>query len=59
MSSKKIYTTVGLHSEIYAKLEQEAHEDQRSKSFIIEQALRHRYKIPWEGEQENSDAFKT
>ncbi len=56
MSSKKIYTSVGIPEELYRKLDEEANQDQRSRSFIIEQALRYRYKIPREGEQEKLNA---
>lgn len=40
MSSEKIYTTVGLDKEIYERLVKEAQDDQRSRGFIVTQALR-------------------
>jgi predicted transcriptional regulator len=59
MSRNKIYTTVGLPEQVWQRLDDEAAQERRSKSFIIEQALRHRYKQPWEGELEKSSANKS
>ncbi len=49
MSSKKIYTSIGIAEEVLARLDLEARAERRSRSFIVEKALRERYKLPWAG----------
>lgn len=56
MSSKKIYTTVGMDRELLTRLEDEALKERRTKSFILEGILRKHYELPWAGEEEKRDA---
>lgn len=60
MSSKKIYTTLGLAEEVFEKLMQESARERRSRSFIVENILRERFDLPWvRGQEESSHADKT
>jgi hypothetical protein len=56
MSSKKIYTTVGMAEEVVQLLREEAKKDYRSVGVMLEKILRERYKLPWEREKEMPDA---
>ena len=54
MSRKKITTSIGIRPEIYECLNQEAINEERSKSFIVEEALRQRYKLGRGGKEEGN-----
>lgn len=58
MSRRKIYTTVGVASEVYDRIESEAHKERRSKSFIIDKILRAYFHLPWAEEGEKVHANK-
>lgn len=48
MSSKKIYTTIGIDEEVIKRLDSEVDTMvQRTRSFLLEQILRERYGMPW------------
>lgn len=60
MSTKKISTTIGLATEVFARLELEASQERRSRSFIVEKVLREYYALPWgEGKEGKVNANKS
>jgi len=56
MSSKKIYTTVGLDAGVFECLKFEAAQTRRSLGFIVEQLLREHYRMLGAGSKEIQDA---
>lgn len=59
MSSKKVHTTISLPAELLAAAKADAEKDQRTVSFIVEEELRRRYRMPWgQGKLEMKDADK-
>ena len=55
MSSEKKYTSVGIAAEVMNRLEEEVRRLHRSRSFIIEEALRKYYAMPPILEGEHAD----
>lgn len=47
MSSKKLYTTIAIDEIVMRKLDQQAENEQRSRSFMVEKILRDHYELPW------------
>ena len=57
MSSKKIYTTVGIEEAVLDRLKHEAKQEQRSVGFIVEKILRIHFQLPRieQGEKQHAD----
>lgn len=56
MSRKKKYLCIGLDEEVILKLDQEAAEQERSRTFVVNRVLRERYSLLREGELESAHA---